>query len=50
MNPLVKWVSATDVSDPIFGLSCARIDEPAGGLNLSAWKNLVKILSRLGEL
>lgn len=43
-NGTIQWVTSTDQSDPLFGISCTKVIAPAGGLSQGKTNTLFKLL------
>jgi hypothetical protein len=45
----VKWFSSSDVSSPLLGLTCKRVDHPPAGFSATGWVRLWKALRLIDQ-
>jgi hypothetical protein len=46
----VKWASSTDVSNPLLGQTCVRLEEPLPGSGWREWAGFYKLLRLIEAL
>lgn len=48
--PFIKWFSASDVSNPVLGYECVRVDRHVAGVDWRTFAGWLKLARYLGDL
>jgi hypothetical protein len=46
--PAIKWFSSSDMTDPILGYTCVRVDKTVTGTDWKTWAAWLKLARYLG--
>jgi len=47
--PLIKWFSPSDVSNPLLGIECVRVDKHVAGVDWKTWAGWFKLVRYLRD-